>query len=920
MTILEFAEQRVRSRTSAPPPVRTRPPRRSRGGTFLLPPWRRAPLMAFRHPAVILAVVAAAAILACATSSASLFLSSSSSEAMRRILAASCPDAPYPTVNISQAAKIRIDASRGVRVVEKLPDLARAERNVPRAMTGSGLPAPIRTIQTPISGQGIPPAIHGQTRQPIRMFYGDGALDHVDTMSRISGNGMMISSAGAEILSVRPGDSITLAGVPVRIVGVYKNLFAAPLPSYWCSYTDLGIVPCPTCGADPPPLGIFTDPGTFDQFFLRVAQAAGTDARVDYRWLAPIDTDGLTLTRARAVLREQRETYRRLGLTPANQVIGSSNQSLLPKMTDQVTHIRDGLRGPVVPIALGGALLALLLVGAAGSYWADRRAREVRLLSSRGVGPGGLALKAALELTLPAVVGTVLGWLLARWLVATLGPGSVLDPSAPGDAALTAALGLAAGVLLLALVAGLRARNATERPVGARRSWAAIVPWEVLIIVAAGLSFLRLRGERAVVLDGGVAQVNLLLMAAPLLFLLGTAVLTVRLLTTVLRPLRRHSQRWPVPLYLAVSRITSAPVVAVTLLAALAMPVAMVVYSAGITKTSQYTVDAKTGVFIGGRASIVSVDRIRRTPALDRVATMVDRYERAHLGSATGPEVTVLAVDPDTLPRFAFWDDRFADRSLDDLMSRLAAPPRNGTVPALFIDDASGARPTSVRIGDSTVPLRVVGTPRVFPGDHSPDPMVVVSAAALGDRNAGASRFTEYWSDRDAGTLSTVLTRSKVRILVTYTQQKVQDVANFLAVTWSFGYLEALAALVGLITIGGLLLYLETRARSRAASFALSQRMGLSRRGHLLSMLTEMGMVLGAASVVGAALGWLAVLPVYGRIDLDTSRPPGPLLTVPVTALAGAALAACLVAVAAAGYAHHSAGRTDPSEVLRLGE
>lgn len=921
MTTL-FADARVRVHpdSTGTPPAEVRPPRRSsRGGIVLLPPWRRAPMLVFRHPAVVLAVVAAAAILACATSSASLFLSSSSSEAMRRILAASCADASYPTVTQTPRPTVAVDPVTFAQHVTKLPNLAAMERAVPRAMTASGLPAPIRTIQTPVSGQGIPPARHGSSVQAIRMFYGDGALDNVKTLSRIPGKGMMISSAGASNLKVAPGDTITFAGTPVRIVGVYQNLFDAPLPSYWCSYTDLGIVPCPTCGADPPPLGIFTDPTTFDDFYLTMARSGGTTAALTYQWLAPIDTDALTLTRARDVLDMQQDTYHRLGLDPEHQVIGSSNQSQLPKMTDQVTRIRDGLHGPVVPVALGGALLALLLVGAAGSYWADKRAREVRLLSSRGVGPAGLAAKAAMELTLPAVIGTVLGWLLARWLVSTLGPGSVLDPSAPANAAITAALGLAAGVLLLSLVAGLRARNATERPVGARRSWAALVPWELLILAAAGLSFLRLRGEQAVVVDHGVAEVNLLLMATPLLFLLGAAILVVRLLTGVLRPLRRRSHRWPVPAYLAVSRLTSAPVVAVTLLAALAMPIAMVVYSAGITRTSQYTIDAKTSVFIGGKSAMVSVDHARRGPALDRTATIVDRYERSHLSGANGPEATVLAVDPQTLPRFAFWDDRFADQSLDTLMARLAAPARDGAIPALLIGDTHGNAPHAVQVGASTVPLRVVGTPRVFPGDHSPDPMVVVSAKALGDRGTGASRYTEYWSDGDADTLHSVLTQAKVRVLITYTPEKVEDVANFLAVTWSFGYLEALAALVGLVAIGGLLLYLETRARSRAASYALSQRMGLTRRGHLWSMLVEMGVVLGAALVVGAALAWGAVLLVYGRVNLDTSRPPGPLLTVPWYALFGALAAAAVVAVLAAGYAHRAARRTDVAEVLRLG-
>ena len=193
----------------------------------------------------------------------------------------------------------------------------------------------------------------------------------------------------------------------------------------------------------------------------------------------------------------------------------------MPQFVARTLLIRGGLRGPVVPIALGGSVLALLLVGAAGSYWADRRAREVRLLSSRGVGPAALAVKAVLELAVPAVAGTVLGWVVARWLVAVLGPSPLIDRAAPWQAALTALAALVAGLVLLAVVAGLRSRAATERPVGVRRGWVAVVPWELLVLGAALACWLALRGSDTVTIDAGVAQINSLVVAFPLLFLAG---------------------------------------------------------------------------------------------------------------------------------------------------------------------------------------------------------------------------------------------------------------------------------------------------------------------------------------------------------------------------------------------------------------
>jgi putative ABC transport system permease protein len=163
------------------------------------------------------------------------------------------------------------------------------------------------------------------------------------------------------------------------------------------------------------------------------------------------------------------------------------------------------------------------------------------------------------------------------------------------------------------------------------------------------------------------------------------------------------------------------------------------------------------------------------------------------------------------------------------------------------------------------------------------------------------------------------VTAQHARIYLITSQDTVFDVANFLGVSWTFGYLSALAALVGLVAIGGLLLYLETRQRTRTASYALGKRMGLTRATHLRSLLAELGVLLGLAWMIGAGLAWAAVLLVYHRLDIDPTRPPTPLLTVPVLALAGSAVAVAVVVVLASLYAQRSADRADVSEVLRLG-
>ena len=784
-------------------------------------------------------------------------------------------------------------------------------------MTGAGLADPYRVR---LSEQAPSLATASGANQVVRLFYRDGVLQEVTPVSgRVGARGVWLPQQLATQLGAKPGDQVQLAralpgGTPVRVAGVYRNLFEERVRPYWCSYGRLFLNPSYGNDSNPPPLVIASDSETFD------ALRTGYDGSSTDTWVSPVDTRDLTLSGGRRIAEAQAAAYRAAGLEPSTDfAVRNSGTGQMPEFVARTTSIRDGLRGPVLPIALGGSLLALLLVGAAGSYWADRRAREVRLLSSRGVGPGALAAKAALELALPAVAGTVLGWLLARWLVAGLGPSPVLDRSAPVQAALTAGIALLAGVGLLALVAGLRSRAATERPVGARRSRLGLLPWELLLLGAALACWLRLRSGAAVTLDAGIAQINLLVVAFPLLFLIGSAVLLVRLVALALPSLGRRAGRFGPAWYLAIRRVTASRVLSVVLLAAASTPIAMLVYAAGLTQTSQATLDAKARLFIGSDVSALSIDPLRRTPATDAVGTVVIRYLYGRTPEQNG-DIQVLAIDPDTFAGTAFWDRRFADESLGELLAGLRAPLAGGRVPAVVVPSGPDFPATfDVRLGRTTARLETSARAELFPGRRLPVPMVIVDRSRLGDVDRYAGTTNELWSRGDVDSARTALERQQARVFSISSRETVYRVANFLGVSWTFGYLTALAALVGLVAVGGLLLYLETRQRGRVASYALGRRMGLTRGTHLRSLLAELGLLLGLAWVIGATLAWAAVLMVYARLDIDPARPPPPLLTVPTAAFLGSAAAVAVVVGLAALYAQRSADRGDVAEVLRLG-
>ena len=891
---------------AAPPPAAdagapVRP--RTAGGVLLLPPWRRAPLLPFGQPAVLLAVIAAAAILACAAASAPLFLSSASSAALQRLLGQQCASAGTAAVKWHDSPPIpRPPLGQGRRLTE-------LDRVVPAAMTGAGLAPPaLSALAGNLYAVGSGAEV---VQQPTsRLVYRAGAVANVTRLpGAVGGTGVWLPRYLRDRLGAKPGATVTVGGAPVRLAGYYRNFYDAPLPAYWCSYGFL-VLGSETSNDVPAPLVLATDPATF----IRLAG----ESQADYEWVSPVDTAGETVRQARDVADRQVAAYHTAGL-PVPLDFGRTNGGTgqLPTLADRAELIRSGLRGPVLPIALGGTLLALLLVGAAGSYWVDRRAGEVRLLSARGVGPGALAGKAVLELALPAAVGTVLGALLARWLVARLGPSPNLDPGAYRQAALVVAAGLLAGLALLGLVAGRRSRNATERPIGARRSRLAWVPWEVLLLAGTAGTYLALRGTDAVTVVQNVAQVNLLVVVFPLLFILGGSVLAVRLLTLLLPLLSARATGLPAAWYLAARRLTAARVAAVVLLAAAAAPVAIAVYAAGLTGGSQQTLDAKARVFTGAAISVETTGQLARTATTDEIGTIVRRYS---YGTVGGTRVAVLAVDPATLAGTAYWRDEFAGRSLPDLLTALAGPATGGRLPAIVVDPARELGPTAdVALGTSTARVATATTASLFPGRRLPDPMIIVDRTRLGPIDPHAGSFDELWTNGPAAPAAAAVLAQDRLIFDTIDQAQVFDAADYLGITWTFGYLTALAGLVGLVSVGALLLYVETRQRTRVATYALGRRMGLSRATHLRSLLAELGLLLGLAYVVGVALSWVALGLVHGLLDVDPARPPASLLVLPVGVLVGVAVAVAAVAALTALHAQRVADRTPPAETLRLG-
>jgi putative ABC transport system permease protein len=392
------------------------------------------------------------------------------------------------------------------------------------------------------------------------------------------------------------------------------------------------------------------------------------------------------------------------------------------------------------------------------------------------------------------------------------------------------------------------------------------------------------------------------------------------LLGPLVRRLRTAGSAWPHAAYLAGRRGRGGGArLALLLVAASALSIGVLVYAATLTLSVRATLEAKARTFVGSDVAVEGFTRGAVIPA-DLDATVVDRYEEVLVG---GRPVMMLAIDPATFVRGAFWDDSLADEPLDRVVGDLAPGPAGTPVPVVVVgrtlpdrfafDLFLGAQGRSERF-QAQVTERV----RAFPGMRA-NPLVVVDRRALAGLDP--ARETLLWARGEREQVLAALDRADVRVVGVVTDARdVLDVSSFLATAWTFGFLQALGVLTGLITAGGLLLYLETRQRSRRAAYALSRRMGLSRATHLGSLLAEVGGTLLGGLAIGVGLSFVAARLVYLRLDALPTVPPVPLLRAPVLALAGTAMAVLAVTWLAAWMAQRSADRTNLAEVLRLAE
>ncbi len=889
------------------------------------PPFRRAPWLLFRRPILLVAVAGTSLILGMVASLTPLFGSSASSAALQRQLEGRCQS--------SFAATMPTVASFGPGMASDLAE----NREVLRSAT-AGDPVfedPIlllRGIEVAMTG----PAADGETAE-TKLIGMEGFREHLDLVDGAHGDGAYIDERTASTLDVGAGDEVQITVevfdfethesgdlvVPLQVTAVYRDLYGEYFDPYWCVLEE-DLAPSPF--GDLPPAPVLVDSEMFqdDPEVFATLYGLGHDG-----WQVPIRIDGLTVTdayrAAETIVALDEDIEGRLsGLLDEHlDDLDLGVESDLLLVTDRVRAQATALQTSVFPLAAVVLLASIGLLGAAGSYWVERRRAELELLSAVGVPPTALALKAALELLLPVLVGSLLGWGVGNLIIGLVGPSPDIESQARGQGMSATLLAAGAGLLVAALVAGIRSRRLLDRGTVPDRELRLRWPLIVLSFVAAYMVRARI-GDQAVTVGEGVVvgSVDPLALLFPVLVLIGTVLLISELLTLAGPSISRLGGGRSHSRFIASRRVLSAPAIAMALLAGTAVPVAILVYSAGLARSATVSIEAKGKTSIGSDVSTLVYRVEPLPPALDANSTVVMKFERVDLEGTT---VDVLAVDPETFAGGAFWLDTFADRPLEQVLADLETAPGSGALSAVVANtpvESGGV----VQSDAGPFEIDVVGTIAAFPGAVRDRPLVIVDSGQLHDVLAAdqerirGGRYSIWTRGLDETEVDELLEEAGISFAFSTAADTTLDQLKFAVIVWTFEFLRLYAALAGLIVIASVLIYTDTRQRARNLSYALARRMGLTRSDHAMAGFLEVGSLTLLGALAGIVVGRWSSRDLYLALDPLPDTPPSPQWV--GTSDLGVLIVVVTLAVAglSAWMAQRTADNADVSELLRHGD
>jgi putative ABC transport system permease protein len=348
----------------------------------------------------------------------------------------------------------------------------------------------------------------------------------------------------------------------------------------------------------------------------------------------------------------------------------------------------------------------------------------------------------------------------------------------------------------------------------------------------------------------------------------------------------------------------------VLLAGATAAPIALAAYGGTVTRSVKASVDAEAELHVGSNVVVNVPKGTAIPPSLAAQGTQVRRVNGMVID---GVQTDVLAVDPATFAQGAYWDAQINGQSMTQLIAPLRAAGA-APYPALGLDGVpTGPQPVSYP-GEPPTTYDIADVP-TLPASQGGYPVLLVPVSAFTIDSPGVEY--QLWFRGDPSEIRAKIAAAHLPITWITSSDDLFVDTLYDPLTFTFDYLTALSLLGGLVTMVGLLLYLEARTPRHRRAYVMFRRMGLRPRTHRAALVVEIGVPLIAGLIGGLVLAAGLAKALSGNFDVDVTLPPGTILSVPVAAVIGIGIAVLVLAGLAAAYAQLRIGRANPSEVLR---
>ena len=602
-------------------------------------------------------------------------------------------------------------------------------------------------------------------------------------------------------------------------------------------------------------------------------------------------------------------------------------------------------------LGLPGVIIAALLAGVIASSGRERRRREQALLRVRGASPKRIVRLAWAEAALVALAGTIVG-LIAATAVGRIAFGTSSFGATTGQAlawaGASAVFGLALSVAAIVVPAWRDVRTLSVHDAQAgvstgldRRPLWARGCVDVICLALGGLIYWQAvrSGYQVVLAPEGVPTISVsyFTLLAPLLFWFGTALLTWRIGTALLRRARGWLRVATRPLAHRLAGVVAASMsrqrrglsrglMLMGLTASFALSVAIF----DTTYASQSRVDAQlsNGADVAVSAAAANglpagiTDAVARLPGVAAVQPMQHRF--AYVGNDLQD---LYGVNPATIGQATSMSDAFfANGNAAQTLQTLGSTPNGVLVSEETVHDFQLQPGDTVNLrlqlasdhAYHQVPFTYVGVAREFPtaphdsflvtnqdyvaqATGSPASQVLLIRTSVSPPTVTAE-VEQLLGPASGATVKDIVTEQRI----TLSGLTAIDLAGLTKLELAFALLLAAGA-------SGLVLAVEVAERRR--TFAIASAIGAKRRQLGGFVWSEAAFVAIGGLALGALSGWW-IAQVIVKILTGVFDPPPEHLSVPWGYLAGLLLAVG-VAIAIAGSAMLRAIRRPAMAVLR---